>query len=445
MKKSGFAKRTVLALALAAIQISAMAADAQLQEAQRLVNSKKPAEAYALLAPLESDRAGDSEYDYLLGISALDSGKATQAVFAFERFLMVNPDSGPARLELARAYYVMGDIQASRQEFEIVKAQRIPTGVSAAIQEYLSAMNSIVAGNGTRWRGYVELGGGHDSNANSATSANQIAIPAFGGAIATLDASSRDQADEFLTGGAGISVRHPFSPEWAFSASGSFNSRRYSEVDQFNLGNIDGSAGFTRTIGVEQFTGAVQYQKLFVDDSSYRQTYGLLGQWQHSFDDTRQFTAYGQAMKLEYASGQAIRDADRYLVGAAYSQAFEGKYMPVGYVGLYGGRERPDASNVPHLGNNFYGVRAGGQLSFSAKLALVGSVSYENRDYQGEEPGFLRNRNDKQSDISLALVYIPVTDWVIRPEISYINNDSNVVLNDFSRTQFMLTVRRNFN
>lgn len=445
MKKIRLTKYAATLLGMFALHSTAIAADPQLVEAQRLINGKKFAEAYSILAPLQSDRAGELDYDYLLALAALDSGKPSEAVFALERFLLINPNHGPARLELARAYYVMGDLKSSRLEFETVKRQKIPTQVTEAIQHYLSAMNAIAANDGTRVRGYISLGAGHDSNANSATSATQVAIPIFGGAIATLDSASRSRSDNFMTGGAGVSVRHPLSAEWALNSNASFNSRRYNDASQFNLSNIDASTGLTRTLGVEQLTAAVQYQKLYLDDSSYRQTYGVLGQWQHNFDEQHQFTAYGQAMRLDYSGTQKIRDANRYLLGAAYSQAFTGKYLPVAYVGAYAGKERPDASNVPNLGNNFVGLRAGGQLSFSGSLALLASASAEHRDYRGDEPGFLRKRADRQHDVSLALLYIPKADWMIRPEISYIRNNSNIVFNDFSRTQFFVTVRRNFN
>lgn len=445
MKKFWLTKYTAALLGLMVFQGFAIASDAQLEQAQRLVDSKQPTQAYAILAPLEAARAGESAYDYLLAISALDSGKPTQAVFALERFLMQNPENGPARLELARAYYMMGDIKASRLEFETVKRQQVPTQVSAAIQTYLSAMNALAANGDTRIRGYVEIGAGYDSNANSATSASQIAIPMFGGAIATLDPKSRGQGDRLATAGAGVSLRHPFSPEWALNTTASFNARRYNDLSIYNISNIDGSVGLTRTIGVEQFTAAVQYQKLYVDDSSYRQAVGVLGQWQHTIDEQRQFTLYGQGMRLNYSNQQNIRDANRYLIGTAYSQAFNAEYLPIAYVGAYVGMEHPDAANVPHLGNNFLGLRTGGQLSFSKTLALVASASIEHRDYRGTEPGFLRDRSDRQTDLSLALVFIPKKDWVIRPEISYIRNSSNIVLNDFSRTQYLVTVRRNFN
>lgn len=445
MKKFGFAKQILVLGCLIALQHSAGAADAILLKARQLVDSKNAAQAYDLLAPLQSQRAGESEYDYLLGIAALDSGKPTEAIFALERFLAANPHNGPARLEMARAYYMLGETRASRREFETVKRQQPPEQVNSAIQKYLGAINQIAADEGSKVRGYVELAGGHDSNANSATSTNQIAIPAFGGTIATLDPGSVRRSDNFIAPAAGIGLRHAFSAEWALNANSNIGQRFNKQYGQYDIGNIDGSAGLTWTRGVDQFTGAVQYQKIYLDRDPFRQTYGLAGQWQHNIDDQHQFTAYGQAMRLDYQGGQQIRDADRYVIGTAYSQAFPGALSPVGYVGLYGGRETPRASNVPHLGNDFAGLRLGGQVAVSPAATLVGSVSYEQRRYRGEEPGFLRDRNDRQSDVSIALLYVPALLWTIRPEISHTRNRSNIALNDFSRTQYLLTVRRDFN
>jgi len=150
-------------------------------------------------------------------------------------------------------------------------------------------------------------------------------------------------------------------------------------------------------------------------------------------------------MQLDYLGDQDIRDVDRYLVGAAYSQAFDGKYLPVVYGGAYTGTERPTASGVPQLGNDFIGAHIGGQISLSAKTLIVAGASFEHRDYQGEEPQFARDRSDRQMDLSLALVYMPTNDWIIRPEITYSRNHSNIVIDDFTRTQYLVTVRRTFN
>lgn len=443
MRNFGIIQKILVLGCLFAFQQHA-AADALLQKAKQLVDQKKAPEAYALLVPLQSQRAGESAYDYLLGIAALDSGRPAEAVFALERFLATNPDNGPARLELARAYYLMGENKASQQEFETVKRQQTPGEVNEAIQRYLSAIAQIGAHAGKRLRGYVEAGAGYDTNANSATANNQIAIPAFGGMVATLAPGSVRRSSQLFKAAAGISMAHPFSAAWALNANANIGQRNYRNLGQFDIGYIDAAMGVTHSRGVDQFTGAVQYQKIYLDHQSYRQTYGLLGQWQHSIDDQRQFTAYSQLMQQDYEGTQQIRNANRYLVGIAYSQAFSGTYSPLAYIGAYLGRENPRQSGVPHLGHHLAGLRLGGQLNLSSEVMLTASASHERRNHRGQEPGFLRDRSDKQTDVSLGLLYAPAPLWTVKPEISWTRNASNIVLNDYSRTQYLVTVRREF-
>lgn len=88
-----------------------------LQDADRLIKAGKADEAYALLEPEQSRRAGDPDYDYLLGIAALDSGRSTEAIFALERVLAVRPKHLQARAEIARAYLASGEKAAAKQEF----------------------------------------------------------------------------------------------------------------------------------------------------------------------------------------------------------------------------------------------------------------------------------------------------------------------------------------
>ncbi|MBS0308256.1 MAG: DUF560 domain-containing protein [Proteobacteria bacterium] len=444
MKKTTLTKWLAVAGVLLAFQHAAFAADELLLRAKKLIDSKKASQAYALLSPLESTRAGDAEYDYLLGIAALDSGKPTEAMFALERVLFNNPDNAPARLEFARAHLMAGDSRTARKEFEAVKKQRPPEQVKQTIQKYLGAIDLKESEERTKIRAYIEVAAGRDTNANSATANSQIAIPFFGGAIATLTPSSMSASDNFLSATAGASVRHMLTPEWILNASANIGQRQYSQLNQYDIGNIDATTGLTRLYGADQFSGALQYQKIFVDRASYRQTVGVMGQWQHNFDDTSQIVTYGQAMRQAYTGVQQIRDVNRYVLGAAYSQAFAVKYFPVAYVGLYAGKELPLQDNVPQLANDFTGLRVGGQLTLAPSVILVANASFEERRYRGKEIAFLVERNDRQTDLSLALNYMPLAGWTIRPEISRTRASSNIVINDYSRTQFSIAVRREF-
>ena len=75
----------------------------EVEHAQALMSQGKPAEAYGYLLPFEDKFAGNVEFDYALGVAALDSGKSDKATLAFERVLAVNPNFAGARLDMARA------------------------------------------------------------------------------------------------------------------------------------------------------------------------------------------------------------------------------------------------------------------------------------------------------------------------------------------------------
>jgi tetratricopeptide (TPR) repeat protein len=122
-------------------------------------------------------RRWEIEYDYLLGIAALDAGDAQQAVFALERVLAVNPNYLQARAEIARAYFVLGERDSARREFEAVKAAggQIPPEARESIDRFLSAL----APQQTEFKAYIELALGYD-NTNSATSRSTIATPSPG-------------------------------------------------------------------------------------------------------------------------------------------------------------------------------------------------------------------------------------------------------------------------
>src|SRR5262245_35944434 len=97
-----------------------------LQQAESLLAEKKPNEAFALLTSHELDLAGTPMFDYLLGIAALDSGKANDAAFALERVVAAHPDFAGARIELARAQYERGDLALARSQFEYLLTQSPP-------------------------------------------------------------------------------------------------------------------------------------------------------------------------------------------------------------------------------------------------------------------------------------------------------------------------------
>lgn len=418
-------------------------ADAVLVEAQRLIQAKKAKSAFSMLEPLQSERAGNPEYDYLLGLAALDSGDPTVAVFALERVLAVNPNHVQARAEIARAYYLLGETQVAKQEFESVKKQNIPTEVSVTVQKYLDAIAGISPLESTKLTGYLEYTLGYDSNVNSATSDRQVAIPAFGGNIFTLEAAGVETGDGFHTVAGGVNIRRPLSPTLALIGGVDINQRMNFSEDNFNTRAFGTHVGLNKLVGDDSYIIALQGQLFDVGDNRYREAYGFTGQWQHAIDQTRFFSAYWQYTDLEYP-GARIRDADRNVLGVAYSQALAGEKTTIMYGGAYLGQEKERVSTAPNLGHRLFGVRAGLEKPHTEKTTLFASGNIEYRDYGGIESLFLESRRDIQFDVKLGFAYRPTELWVVTPQISFTYNDSNIAINEYHRAIVSVSIRREF-
>ena len=422
---------------------AAVARQKLLQDAAKLINSGKAQQAYALLAPHETNLAGDPDYDYLLGIAALDSGKPNEAIFALERVLAVNPDNLQARAEIARAYFATGEKDLSRQEFEAVQSRHPPREVNATIQKFLDAINQG-QGSGTLLSGYLEAAVGNDSNVNSATGSNQVAIPVFGGAIATLNASGIETRDSFGNISGGGNVRHALSSDWSMFGGANFDQRLNSTQHVFNTGTLNGNAGLSFTRAKNSYSAALQLQSFRVDNKRYRDGAGMTMQWQRDLKNSSQFSSYLQYTHLKYPD-QSIRNANRYVLGAAYASVLGGSLTPAVYAGLYAGKEKEQQSGVPYLGQKLYGVRAGGELSLSVQTKLFGSVSVESRQYGGDDPFFLVTRKDTQADLNMGARYIMRKVWTLAPQLAYTKNKSNIAINEYKRTVLSISLRRDFN
>lgn len=434
----GVRKTTVIAgAALLALLQSLAFADQLTDRARLLLQQKNPQAAYELLAPLESRRAGEVEFDYLLGISALDSGHREQAVFALERVLSVNPNYAEARAEIARAYFEMGEKENAKREFENVRNTNPPEAVKQTIDRYLSALE---VGPGRRLNGFVEIGFGHDSNVNSATAQSEIAIPAFSGSPVTVGPR---ESDNFLTAAGGLNYVHPFSPEWAVVAGATARGQYNKDHNEFDTGIIDANLGLRWSRAKETVTVGYQGQDFQVDHTAFRRTNGVVAQWQHSYSEYDQASIFAQVASLAYPD-QSPRDARRRIFGVAFGHGWNMQSKPVVFGSLYMGSEKAKDSDFEDLGHKPVGLRFGGQMSVSPAATLWGLLSYERRVYEADDRFFLGTRRDKQADLRLGVDYTFRPTWLLVPQVSYTNNQSNIPLNKYNRAVVSVVVRKVF-
>lgn len=418
------------------------AEEAALDPATETPAQRQAAATFAELLPQEVQRAGDPDFDYRLGIAALDSGHINRAIFALERVVAVRPEDYPARAELGRAYLAAGETERARNALDLVRRAAIPAGAAVAIDRVLGALDQVAPSKKPHYFGYLEIGGGRDSNVTSAMNAGQFAIPAFGGLLFTVAPENGRRSDTFGLAAAGASVQMPLRPEWDLIAAVNARGVLNTHVHEQNTGVLDGTVGVRHGQGAHSQTLALQSSAAWVSSSRYRMANGLSAQWQSQLDPASQWSAFAQWSRQEYP-GQTERNADRAVLGSAYAHSFAATGT-LAYGSLYVAAEHARDSDFSYYGHRAAGLRIGGEQRLVRSTVAFTEWQYEYRHYRGTEPLFDRRRLDRQQDLIVGLRYEPAPQWQVIPQIRYTRTASNVVLYDYDRTIFQISLRREF-
>lgn len=427
---------------------AAFAAEPDLSKAQSLLKAGKAKEAYHLLAPHEYEMAGNVDFDYLLGITALDSGKPDKATLAFERVLAVNPTHYGARLDLARAYFALGDYERARTEFGLVIDQNPPPLAKATIEQYLAAIDDKLNPKPS-FIGYLEGTIGTDTNVNVATTSSAMYVPIFGATL-SLAPSGTAVRDNYLNLGGGGEMTFPLRQDLSIFVGLDGKKRMNFVQDTFNIGNLDGRVGVNLGNGASVFRIALQKGAFYLDDKYNRDTQGASAEWRFIPDPRNQFSVFGQYAELRYGhdkSGNDLssNDVDQTILGAGWLHALDEGGKIVVFGSAYAGSER-NTTLFPRIDGDqdFIGLRVGGQTVLNKKTSLFASAGYKDGNYNRLNVLFQDYRFDHQYDLNAGVNWAPARDWTIRPQFTYTRNDSNLAINDYDRKDLSVTVRRDF-
>lgn len=417
-----------------------------LTEARDLIHGGN---AQAGLELLQKNPLPDSaEYHYFYGIALLDLGRPDQAVDEFSRALAIKPDLIQAKAELGRAQLLSGNYLAAHLAFDEVKAANPPPEVMSAIDSYTEKFHDVVQALRPRARASVLIGLGYDTNVNSATSAQRVLLPLFGGINATLSPDARAKRDGFKSVGAELSGFHPINESTEIFGGAAAYLKANDDVDTYDFLTGNANAGLRYSFGanqVNQVSLTYGYDAIQQDYNRVRDTQSVTAELRRIVHPLAELSVYAQWSELDYIQ-EDYRDAKRQIYGVAVNPVAFGKRLfnlpPI--LTIYGGEENPDQNDVDHLGNDILGLRTTALYIFSSRNTLVGGISYERRHYQGDDPVFLEARRDWQTDVNLAWVHGFNAHWRLTPSVSYTNSRSNIDVMAFERTAAQLTLRYDF-
>ena len=402
-----------------------------LQRAEAMLAGNNSQGAYALLQARESELAGHSYFDYLLGVAALDSGYLGEAILSLQRAALSAPQFSGARMELARAHFEVGDKNLARPLFTALLDENPPASVRDVINKYIAAIDARPATPPNYFAPYAELQVGHDSNANGSTDEQQFL--GF-----TLSPDNLETDSSFFEGSAGFNWTVPRSASFAWLAGAHAGYRSNPDASFVDSGILSGLGGFSWRRGAVFGRANADVYWSSRDGSSnesYRGVSMLLGRSLNSRWDLN-FTLRGGSVR--YDDSIEILDVNRvlYSLGIAYRFASRGRI----YFDAIGGSDNEQQTNSPY-GNSKTGAKLGVSTAVGESSFLHASIGRLTSDFDGLFFG--SPREDAQLTTLLQLEFRDVLTHglTIAPRIRYIDNDSDVSLYNFDRTEIGLLIR----
>lgn len=402
-----------------------------LSRAESLLADGGAQQAFVLLQPRADEHSGNAYFDYLLGVAALDSGHIAEAILSLQRAAASAPQFSGARMELARAYFEAGERAEARPFFVALLTENPPPGVRNVIDQYIAAIDAKLVAPSSDFSPYGEFMVGYDDNANGSTSDQQFL--GF-----TLSPENLATDTSFFEGGAGFNWTIPRSARFAWHLGAHASYRKNPDASFVDSGILSGIGGMLWQSGAN-------YGRFYVDawaasrDGESNEFYSganlLLGRHLNERWDLS-LTLRGGALRHDEAI--EVLDVDRllYTLGFAYRFRSQGRLT----LEAIGGSDSERQSGSPY-GNSKSGARLSISTAIGDTTYLFASLGRLSSDYDGLFFGMRRKDTQLTSLLQFEFRDVMTNGLTIAPRVRYIDNDSDVALYDWDRTEIGLMIR----
>lgn len=439
-------RTTRLVRALAVIGVAAMAtlawADVDqgvLEKAEALLKAGKAEEVYQMLEPMEVDGAGDLVFDYLLATAALETNRPSKATFIYERILAVAPAYTGVRADMGRAYFALGDFGRAKVEFETVLAfQNLPKDLRTTVEQYAKAAEARAQDKRTLMNGYLELGFGRDNNIGSGSNADSLNFPTGG------TYSPDRKGDNYSTLGLGGELNHQMTEKWGLYGGADYRGRAYQTYcDNTCNWSLDARTGLSYAGGAWLLRTGLTAGTYNLNQAQYRDSLGVTMDWRLALNSASQLSLGGSATRASY------------LIEANNSQNTQTNALSAGWLTSLG-----DGSAVFSLtastgveiatggrddGNkNYWSPRVLLQKSFTDKVGGYVTAGATYSKYAGINTLYQVNRDETLYDLALGVTWTLAKGLSMRPQLSWLKNNSNAELYAYDKVDGSINFRLDF-
>ncbi|OPX56698.1 hypothetical protein BTE48_02075 [Oceanospirillum multiglobuliferum] len=400
--------------------------------------------AYQTLKPAELAYSGDAQFNYLLGISAIDAGHPGDASWIFERVVAVMPHHAGARMGMARAFFQLKDYENARKEFLLLKTMSPPESASQAIEKYLAEIDRITEKKSTwLFNGLVYSAVGHDSNVNGAPTSEKI-LPApwmqlfltvLGSPDGTI-AIDQEKSSAYLEVGTSNKATYKKPETWSFWGQVKAKNKELQRYNEFSSRNIELAIGSLWVKDSHSINSELGLSYVWRGSTLNNKILSLQSSYSYSLNPRTLVGGYlflADQQYLESSSNNGVLST----VGVSGSYIW-GQYRPVVLQGnFYAGQDKA-VSSRPEGDKSLFGSRVGLQFIYNQQHSFSTSVSWSDSRYAKENSIFEKTRTEQQLSYALGYTWSVNKSFSLSTRISRSDTDSNIALYDSEKSEIFL-------
>jgi tetratricopeptide (TPR) repeat protein len=396
------------------------------QEAKALLDNGKYQHAYQLLDDNEANLAGDPDFDYLLGTAAVMTKNYEQAIYVFERVLVLRPNHAGARLDMAISYFHLGNYEYAKRELQIIlKLYRksAPKPILNAVTSYLSKIEDKLTKFKQSYTASLSIG--IDDNVNARSDYETV----MGATLAEKVKTS----NKTVTLGALYSYNHSNTLSSSYNVL--LDASDYTNHSELNKSKIFlktslkkdhglWSASIGPSLTISKLDGEKLYTQKALDMSVSRQT---------SKTTLTTFSLNESRMRFDKDSNKSS-DTDKTTATIRGSKSFKDYRLTLSMFAIKEKAmgERADGDN------KVKGLNVSASTKFLSGVGNV-KIAYQQNEYQQLNTLFMVERKDRKPTLSLGYNFPVSKDVTASINFSHIKSLSNIDLYDYQKNQISIT------
>ena len=436
-------------VAMALLSAPAYAAtQTQMDQAENLLEVAKPIEALALLEGAHNPSTASVQEFFLLGVSAKMSAKFSKAEGYLREALVRNPNAGRIRMELADVLFRQSKLDASRAELLAVQSLNPPETVRQNIDGLIARIDAVKAnpnrkiqGPQKNWSAYVTTGFTSDSNVNAGPNTDTVLLYGLPFTLSSAAQETRDGTWFVRVGG-----KHQFQMDngvvWRSGVQLAFSN--YFSADAYDTTTLSVTSG--PSFNLRDKVGlsipiAFDIQSYNEQGGWYSQSWGIAPNLQYKIQDNLQFYLSASASRKRF-NGDHSRSLNAYTFNPSIN--FQTNKNGNVTLGLQYGREN---SETDIYSNTVRGAHLGYEHTFSGgRFKTSVTASLTSTQFDGIQAAHTQAREDLSRKLSASVTYtIPKMDGIsLQGSLSHQDNNSNLGINTYERTQFSLSLTNKF-